>query len=462
MSNPVKKNSAKAAATPIDPNQLQVAVGSQLLDVLRIAYRARRPVLLEGATGIGKSQIVMDAAKQLGLDYRVLDLSLLEPPDLVGLPVIDNGVTRYAVPAELPQHGQGILMLEELNRAEIPVMQPALQLLSARRLHSYTLPPGWMCVAAINPEDGEYQVNRLDPALRSRFLQVSVCADRTAWLQWAHQHAIHPVVIGLVSQHEDSFESASPRSWAYASDMLHTFTDDDWTSPTLIRIALRGYLPAAWTETAMNLISSQTATLIGLPDIESILLAQHTSNQQAKDQLSPAAPDRPRSPAFAGSLHDLAAWFSQRNNRPDAIALLSTKWRRYFASEAFVALVDSGRCTLATVETSLASLPGDFREQCLRHAVMSAAAGALLRSTGVSPEAIAHSYQSSSIRSDILRWRESMQVHRIVLVVQAVLHWLAEAVTGAETNAHIEMLATDAGPMGAELRRWLSLRGEIA
>ena len=37
-------------------------------------------------------------------------------------------------------------------------MQPALQLLSARKLHAYELPPDWICIAAINPEQDEYQV----------------------------------------------------------------------------------------------------------------------------------------------------------------------------------------------------------------------------------------------------------------------------------------------------------------
>ena len=36
-------------------------------------------------------------------------------------------------------------MLEELNRAERYIQQPALQLLSARKLHEYELPEGWVC-----------------------------------------------------------------------------------------------------------------------------------------------------------------------------------------------------------------------------------------------------------------------------------------------------------------------------
>ncbi|MCB9882928.1 MAG: AAA family ATPase [Planctomycetes bacterium] len=112
------------------------------MDLLDIAWRARRNVLLEGPTGIGKSAVVQQFAARAGIGFVVLDLSLLEPPDLVGLPVIREGRTHDAVPSELPTSVHGVLMLEELDRAEIPVMQPALQLLSARRLHDYELPPG--------------------------------------------------------------------------------------------------------------------------------------------------------------------------------------------------------------------------------------------------------------------------------------------------------------------------------
>ncbi len=122
---------------------LAVPVGPRLEKVLTVAYRARRAVLLEGPTGVGKSEIIRRVAEQLGIETTVLDLSLLEPPDLVGLPIVRDGRTEYALPHVLPRDGAGILLLEELNRAERYIQQPALQLLSARRLHEYELPAGW-------------------------------------------------------------------------------------------------------------------------------------------------------------------------------------------------------------------------------------------------------------------------------------------------------------------------------
>ena len=85
-----------------------IPLGPRLEAVLEVAYRARRSVLLEGPTGIGKSEIVRQVAERLGIATVVLDLSLLEPPDLVGLPRIENDRTVYALPRVLPESGAGI------------------------------------------------------------------------------------------------------------------------------------------------------------------------------------------------------------------------------------------------------------------------------------------------------------------------------------------------------------------
>src|SRR4051812_2844762 len=101
-------------ATPLD----EIPLGPYLQKILTTAYRARRAVLLEGMTGIGKSEVVRATTEKLGIGLVSLDLSLLEPPDLIGLPTMATGRTVYAPPRILPLEGAGILLLEELNRAE--------------------------------------------------------------------------------------------------------------------------------------------------------------------------------------------------------------------------------------------------------------------------------------------------------------------------------------------------------
>lgn len=228
---------------PAPVRQREIPVGSRLAAVLEAAYRTRKAVLLEGATGIGKSEVVQQVAESLGIGFAVLDLSLLEPPDLVGLPVIQNGRTSYAPPQVLPLDGAGILMLEELNRAERYIQQPALQLLTLRRLHEYVLPEGWSTCAAINPEEGDYQVTPLDPALRQRFLQLRVSADRMQWLVWARKNGVHPAVLGVVGTHDRILEDVPPRTCKYVSDVLQGLTLRESEDESFLHDLLSGYLP---------------------------------------------------------------------------------------------------------------------------------------------------------------------------------------------------------------------------
>lgn len=442
MSKPLPPKTAKRPPREDQPaTQLSTPVGPRVLEILDLAYRARRPVLLEGMTGIGKSQLVGEFAAMSGIQLVVLDLSLLEPPDLVGLPVIREGRTHYASPAELPTGGRGVLMLEELNRAEIPVMQPALQLLSARRLHAYELPPGWTCVAAVNPEDGDYQVNRLDPALRSRFLQLSVCADRDAWLRWATRHNVHPVVLQIAQEHADVFEHASPRSWAYASELLSVLRPEELERRDLVRTALRGYLPSSWSLLVTEALARYPVT----PSLDEGAL------------LSPEGPDV------------LAALVKQLNSaqRVDAVTMVASKLRHVLSGDVLASSAAAGTVTLEHLERLVASLPGDLREQCLETAVESAAAPALLRALRVDPAAVAEAYEGSALRTSVQGWRRKTQLHRVRLVVVGVLQWLrhapgdtVEALAGDERRRRqLALLVEDAGSATAhDLERWLRAR----
>lgn len=328
----IRKPSPAAVPQPSAPPSLPI--GEPVLAVLAAAYRARRPVLLEGPTGIGKSQITAAFAARAGIEHRVLDLSLLEPPDLVGLPQLRDGRTHYAFPAELPTEGAGVLMLEELNRAEIPVMQPALQLLSARRLHAYELPPGWFCVAAINPEQDDYQVNRMDAALRSRFLQVPVRADRDEWLRWAARSNVHPLVQRLVREQPEVFATSAPRSWAYAGDVLARLEPAELAQRELVLALARGYLPLPWA----NLLAEAAFGLAATPPL-----------------------DVARCFAAGGD-----RWFSDvvtalaKAGRTDAIAMHVFTLRQAQAPAGF------GRDAW---ERLLAAVPGDLRQQALAQLV---------------------------------------------------------------------------------------------
>jgi hypothetical protein len=199
-----------------------VKAGGQLLTIIQHCIAARQPLQLVGAHGVGKSQILEQAAREMGIGYICRDLSLMEPPDLVGLPKLDGNVTRYLPPAFLPTEGKGLLVFEELNRCPTYMRAPCLQLLTARTLNDYRLPEGWSVAAAINPPEGGYEVSDLDAAIQSRFVRVRVEPDRKEWLDWAAKAGVHPDVRNYVASDPKIFQDdwSNPRAWKMVSDLL--------------------------------------------------------------------------------------------------------------------------------------------------------------------------------------------------------------------------------------------------
>jgi len=370
-----------------------IPLGPRLEAVLEVAYRARRSVLLEGPTGIGKSEIVRQVADRLGIATIVLDLSLLEPPDLVGLPRIENGRTVYALPQVLPEIGAGILMLEELNRAERYIQQPALQLLTARRLHEYQLPPDWVCFAAVNPETGDYQVTTLDRALRARFLELGVRADRASWLAWAQLHGVHPGVVALAQAHERIFDDVPPRTWTYASHILAALRPEEIDDGVLLRDALSGYLPPSWVEA---LVASKATWATRLPFDGKALLSECTPESKLALELRGY-----RQRGETDRLDELTKRLVPLLEGPEAGVLAAKR-----------------QLTLASFEGLIAELPGDHRERLQEALGKNATAAALV---DVVATDFLQNYAGSASEKKILEWsREPSKQHRVGLALTAL------------------------------------------
>lgn len=161
--------------------------------VLDLAFRAREQghifnPLFVSAPGLGKSSKCQAYANQLGIPFIDIRAAYREAPDMIGFPTVEiiNGrqVTKHHTPSTWPSEGRGIVLLEEPNRGTSSVMNCFMQLLTDRKIDEYTLPEGWIIVGCINPENEQYDVNTMDPALKDRFEIFQVDYSREDFLTY--------------------------------------------------------------------------------------------------------------------------------------------------------------------------------------------------------------------------------------------------------------------------------------
>ena len=235
------------------------------------------PVMLWGAPGVGKSQMVAQIAAGHGVPLIDIRLSQMEPSDLRGIPFKDGDSVEWAIPAMLPnaeRHGQsGILFLDEITSAPPSVSAAAYQLILDRRLGNYEVPTGWAIFAAGNRQ-GDRGVTYTMPApLANRFSHFDVDINVDDWVAWAYKNNIDERIIAFVRFRPEllfDFDPAhnpvafpSPRSWEFAHRGLQKFHQQ----PDLLLDTLQACVgPAAGIE-----LHAFVSNLDQLPDIDAII-----------------------------------------------------------------------------------------------------------------------------------------------------------------------------------------------
>ena len=217
---------------------------SDVTEALTALIPTRRPVLIWGGPGTGKSTVVRKAADMLGLALVDVRATLLDPVDLRGLPRVNGKRTEWCPPCFLPEDGAGVLFLDELAQAMPAVQAALLQLVLERRLGEYELPPDWSVVAASNRAEDRAGVHRLISPLLNRFVHLDLDVCPQDWQEWAVGAGVAPEVRAFLRFRPElllSFDPstnprafATPRSWNYVSDVLRC------TSPLLLHRVVAG------------------------------------------------------------------------------------------------------------------------------------------------------------------------------------------------------------------------------
>ena len=235
------------------------------------------PVMLWGAPGVGKSQIIAQIGDRHDIPVIDIRLSQMEPSDLRGIPFRDKDQVEWAIPAMLPnseRHGnKGILFLDEITSAVPSVSAAAYQLILDRKLGEYEVPNGWAIFAAGNRQGDRGVTYAMPSPLANRFSHYDVDIHLDDWVAWAYQHDIHESIIAFLRFRPEllfDFDPAhnpvafpSPRSWEFTNRALKKFSD----KPML----LLGTLQACVGPSAGIELKAFIDSLDQMPDLDAIV-----------------------------------------------------------------------------------------------------------------------------------------------------------------------------------------------
>lgn len=197
------------------------------LKIVPFITAVKKPVLIRGRHGLGKSETVYQYAASVGMRVVERRASQMTEGDLIGLPSVEGNSTRFNPPdwfKDCCDHGR-VLFLDEVDRATLEVRQGIFELTDSRKLNGHTLHPDTIIFAAVNggTHGAQYQVGEMDPAELDRWTTFDLEPSVEDWLAWAKTNC-DGIIWDFINQnrghleHKGEFEPnkvyPSRRSWA--------------------------------------------------------------------------------------------------------------------------------------------------------------------------------------------------------------------------------------------------------
>ena len=210
----------------------------------------RKPVLLRGRHGIGKSTVVYQYAAKQDMEVVERRASQMTEGDLVGLPTIENNSTKFNPPDwfKAACDRPVVLFLDEVDRATLEVRQGIFELTDSRKLNGHKLHDDTFIFAAVNGGEhgAQYQVGEMDPAELDRWTVFDIEPSVEDWLAWANDSGISQEIFNFVNQnrahleHTDDYEPnkvyPSRRSWERLDQCLSQASLLEESSPVLFNL----------------------------------------------------------------------------------------------------------------------------------------------------------------------------------------------------------------------------------
>jgi MoxR-like ATPase len=221
------------------------ALGEYAIPAIR-----QRPILLMGPPGIGKTQVMEQAARECGVALVAYTITHHTRQSAVGLPFIrqrnyggrDVSVTEYtmseiiaSVYRKIEEGGrkEGILFIDEINCVSETLAPTMLQFLQCKTFGNQAVPEGWIIVAAGNPPEYNKSVRDFDMVTLDRVRCMNIEADLGVWKEYAREKRLNSAILSYlelrpknfyrVEADVDGLQFVTARGWEDLSELLYVY-----------------------------------------------------------------------------------------------------------------------------------------------------------------------------------------------------------------------------------------------
>ena len=221
-----------------------------------IPIEHQRPIFLIGPPGIGKTAIMEQIARELGIGLVSYSMTHHTRQSALGLPFIvhkeyrgiEYDISEYTMSEiiasiyeliEKEKIDEGILFLDEINCVSETLAPSMLQFLQYKTFGRHRVPNGWIVVTAGNPHEYNNSVREFDIVTWDRLKRINVDPDYTVWKEYAISQAVHPAILTYLELKNNEFYSiettvdgksfVTARGWIDLSDMIKLYEKLDYS-----------------------------------------------------------------------------------------------------------------------------------------------------------------------------------------------------------------------------------------
>ena len=213
---------------------------------------SKRPLLLIGAPGIGKTAIMDQVAAECEIGLVAYTMTHHTRQSAVGLPIIKQetfdgkifSITEYtmseiiaSVYKKIEETGkkEGILFIDEINCVSETLAPTMLQFLQKKTFGGHKVPDGWIIAAAGNPPEYNKSVREFDIVTLDRVRILKIEEDFDVWKEYAYEHQVHDSILSYLEIKQENFyqiktatqgmKFVTARSWEDLSRLLYVYEE---------------------------------------------------------------------------------------------------------------------------------------------------------------------------------------------------------------------------------------------